>query len=554
MPVDVVGDELDYVLVVRVVYVGDGHLLSVVWVEPAWHKVEAQLMCLLGPDAHVGVRAREDLGDDGDLQLGRELRVVTHEHGGRFMGLYVAVAELIDRRVDRDERGAYARAALHGARVHLELARAAAVPLDVDAEGLALQCALFQPTLLSRFLGFLGCSFGWHRLKHELGRVHHVHGALAPREQSELLDTPCAQPAASPLPPRDDGRLLAELGETRPVPVVVVVSLDRRPAERGRARHVVAHGPYALLLVHATWVRARERERDLIGQLARKVHVERLARCVTDRKQCAGGHARVARAEVEGAIARKTKSLRLRLRRHEHVHAQQLVIADVIQIRDLELDRVLSHRPGEQVGPNTRVRVAEHELARLGQSQVRIRVQEFDLRPARRRLRRPTWQLRQPEAQRHLRAVPHREVANGARTDHTRVEAQLVGVRAQHRHALPRDHGQLERRRRRWWRRRRRRRQRERCCCCCGGCRLCSRCYCCRRGGGSQPIRHLPRRRLVRCRRRRLARPVAVCCTGASATTLLRHHRGMHRAQLYGGSCRGDGVAFAERTLGRATL
>ena len=56
MTVDVVGDKLNDVLVMRVVDVGHGHLLAIVRVDAPRHKVESKLMRLLWRDRDLAAR------------------------------------------------------------------------------------------------------------------------------------------------------------------------------------------------------------------------------------------------------------------------------------------------------------------------------------------------------------------------------------------------------------------------------------------------------------------------------------------------------------------
>ena len=82
VPIDVVGDKLDDVLVVRVVEVGDGHFLAVVRVDAPGHEVEPQLVHVARADGEPRLGRRENLGVHRDRDLGGEVGEVAHDRRG----------------------------------------------------------------------------------------------------------------------------------------------------------------------------------------------------------------------------------------------------------------------------------------------------------------------------------------------------------------------------------------------------------------------------------------------------------------------------------------
>ena len=130
--------------------------------------------------------------------------------------------------------------------------------------------------------------------------------------------------------------------------------------------------------------------------------------------------------------------------------AQELLVARVHQVVDAQLHREVPHLLGRQVGAHARVRVPQHQLASLWQWDAGVGVEKVehgagvvrgDVGPlAGALIGRVGGGLlvaqRQPEAQRHLRAVPHREVLHLGRSDDDAVKGELVLINVEQRDAV----------------------------------------------------------------------------------------------------------------------
>ena len=126
---------------------------------------ESKLVRLFWRDRDLGLGDGEDFGVHGDRDLGGHLGEIANDRHRHLVCLQLAVAQLVDGRVHRDQRGADAGAALHRSRLHLASRRSSrgeppdlveglrgdctsrGEPPDLDAEGLTLEDALLLPLL-----------------------------------------------------------------------------------------------------------------------------------------------------------------------------------------------------------------------------------------------------------------------------------------------------------------------------------------------------------------------------------------------------------------------